>query len=86
MWNRPRRGLSWRQLFLSRNHRSASDTTPRVKRKKQAATPDTSALVIAGVDESSASHLAGSSAKEIHDGGCEVSQLLETVHDEPAGG
>jgi hypothetical protein len=37
-----------------------------VKRKKQGVTPDASTFVIAGVDESSASHLAGSSAKDIH--------------------
>src|ERR1700677_803062 len=44
----------------------ASEAIPRVKRKKQAGTPDNSTLFIAGVDESSASHLAGSSAKDIH--------------------
>ncbi len=54
----------------------ASDVTPRVKRKKQEAAPDTTNLVIAGVDEfseSSASHLAGSSAKAIQTGRCKVS-------------
>src|ERR1700734_3553110 len=58
----------------------ASDTTPRVKRKKQEATPDKTDLVIAGVDESSASHLAGSSARAIHVVDAKFQRLLETVH------
>ncbi|WP_260735307.1 RelA/SpoT family protein [Tunturiibacter lichenicola] len=59
----------------------ASDTTPRVKRKKQEATPDKTDLVIAGVDESSASHLAGSSAKAIQTVDAKFQRLLETVHE-----
>jgi len=58
----------------------ASDAIPRVKRKKQAE-PDTSELVIAGVDESSAIHLAGSSAKDIHAVDAKFHRLLETVHE-----
>ena len=57
-----------------------SDATPRVKRKKQEANPDTTDLVIAGVDESSASHLAGSSARAIHAVDAKFQLLLETVH------
>jgi guanosine-3',5'-bis(diphosphate) 3'-pyrophosphohydrolase len=57
-----------------------SDTTPRVKKKKSAA-PETSALVIAGVDESSASHLTGSSARAIHAVDAKFHRLLETVHE-----
>jgi GTP diphosphokinase / guanosine-3',5'-bis(diphosphate) 3'-diphosphatase len=62
----------------------ASDATPRVKRKKQEAAPDTTNLVIAGVDESSessASHLAGSSAKAIQTVDAKFQRLLETVHE-----
>src|SRR5271170_3855804 len=61
----------------------ASDATPRVKRKKQETTPDKTDLVIAGVDESSessASHLAGSSAKAIQTVDAKFQRLLETVH------
>jgi GTP diphosphokinase / guanosine-3',5'-bis(diphosphate) 3'-diphosphatase len=58
----------------------ASDATPRVKRKKQEATPDKTDLVIAGVDESSASHLAGSSSKAIQTVDAKFQRLLETVH------
>jgi len=58
----------------------ASETTPRVKKKKSAV-PDASALVIAGVEESSASHLAGSSAKDIDTVDAKFHQLLETVHE-----
>ncbi|MBB5318792.1 RelA/SpoT family protein [Tunturibacter empetritectus] len=57
-----------------------SDTTSRVKKKKSAA-PDASALVIAGVEESSASHLTGSSAKDIHAVDAKFHRLLETVHE-----
>src|SRR5271168_75808 len=60
---------------------AASDAAPRVKRKKQAVIPDSSALVIAGVDESSASHLAGSSAKDIHAVDAKFHRLLETVRE-----
>jgi guanosine-3',5'-bis(diphosphate) 3'-pyrophosphohydrolase len=59
----------------------ASEATPRVKRKKQAGTSDSPTLVIAGVDESSASHLAGSSAKDIHAVDAKFHRLLETVHE-----
>jgi GTP diphosphokinase / guanosine-3',5'-bis(diphosphate) 3'-diphosphatase len=59
----------------------ASDTIPRVKRKKQEAIPDKTDLVIAGVDESSASHLAGSSAKAIQTVDAKFQRLLETVHE-----
>ncbi len=59
----------------------ASDATPRVKRKKQEATTDKTDLVIAGVDESSASHLAGSSAKAIQTVDAKFQRLLETVHE-----
>ncbi|MBB5340968.1 RelA/SpoT family protein [Tunturiibacter gelidoferens] len=57
-----------------------SDTTSRVKKKKPAV-PDSSALVIAGVEESSATHLAGSSAKDIHAVDAKFHRLLETVHE-----
>src|ERR1700749_4003325 len=55
----------------------ASDVTPRVKGKKHGGTADNSTLVIAGVDESSASHLAGSSAKDIHAVDAKFQRLLE---------
>src|ERR1700761_6521064 len=59
----------------------ASEATPRVKRKKLTGTPDNSTLVIAGVDESSASHLAGSSPKDIHAVDAKFHRLLETVYE-----
>lgn len=66
-----------------------SDTIPRGKRKKAAAQSqpantseaDLSSLLIAGVDESSASHLSGSSAKDIHSVDKKFQILLTTVHE-----
>src|ERR1700733_8444988 len=63
----------------------ASEATPRVKRKKQSVIPDTSTLVIAGVDESSASHLLGISKEDIQSVDAKFNKLLATVHENRPG-
>jgi guanosine-3',5'-bis(diphosphate) 3'-pyrophosphohydrolase len=68
---------------------ATSDATPRGKRKKSSNTPKTEAqsadltsqLVIAGMDESSASHLPGSSPKDIRSVDTKFQTLLATVHE-----
>ena len=67
-----------------------SDTIPRGKRKKQVDSSTetvnessgiTTPVVVAGVDESSASHLAGSSARDIQSVDAKFQRLLATVHE-----